>query len=283
MTLNIVSSVDDLRAIVKSWRMTGDTIALVPTMGNLHAGHLHLVARAQQNQQRVIVSIFVNPMQFGPNEDFDAYPRTPLADQLKLEQQGIDLLFLPDLAVIYPEAMATVIEVQGLSDVYCGQTRPGHFAGVATIVCKLFNIVQADIAYFGEKDFQQLAIINTMVKDLNISIQIAGVPTVRENDGLAMSSRNAYLSEQQRYIAPQLFQCLQAIVTMIKTGRIDFNEIITEQLQQLKKLSFEPDYLSICRSADLQSASKEDNDLVVLVAAKLGNTRLIDNIIFSKA
>lgn len=282
MILNTVTSIEDLRAIIKSWRLADESIALVPTMGNLHAGHLQLVEVAQQHKQRVIVSIFVNPTQFGLNEDFDAYPRTEAEDKLKLEQKGVDLLFLPDIKIMYPKAMATVIKIKGLSKLHCGHSRPGHFSGVATIACKLFNIVQPDSAFFGQKDFQQFAVIDAMVQDLNIPVQITAVPTVRETDGLAMSSRNAYLSQQQRQIAPQLFQCLQVVCAAIMAGCVDFNQITGQQLEQLKKLGFEPDYLSICRQSDLLPATIEDYNLVVLVAAKLGDTRLIDNISFSR-
>ena len=184
------NTIHELRTTLKSWRQSGTSIALVPTMGNLHTGHLKLIEVAQQQSQRVVASIFVNPTQFGPNEDFGSYPRTLLQDQAKLEQMGVDMLFLPDVETMYPEGSATVVEVKNLSDQYCGADRPGHFAGVATIVCKLFNIVQPDLAVFGEKDFQQLAVIRAMVADLNMPILIQGVATVRESDGLAMSSRN---------------------------------------------------------------------------------------------
>jgi pantoate--beta-alanine ligase len=281
MTLNTVTTIDDLRHIVKSWRQADETLALVPTMGNLHDGHLKLVEEAQQQSQRVIVSIFVNPTQFGPDEDCSAYPRTAAEDYQKLEQMGIDLLFLPEVETLYVKGSATVVEVQGLSEQYCGLTRPGHFAGVATIVCKLFNIVQPDFAYFGEKDFQQLAVIGAMVRDLNIPIQIKGIATVRESDGLAMSSRNGYLTDQQRQIAPKLFQTLQAMHQVIKSGCDDFNGIVEQQLENLRGYGFQPDYLAICRRSDLKPACADDTDLVILVAAKLGKTRLIDNIIFN--
>lgn len=275
------NTIHELRTTLKSWRQSGTSIALVPTMGNLHTGHLKLIEVAQQQSQRVVASIFVNPTQFGPNEDFGSYPRTLLQDQAKLEQMGVDMLFLPDVETMYPEGSATVVEVKNLSDQYCGADRPGHFAGVATIVCKLFNIVQPDLAVFGEKDFQQLAVIRAMVADLNMPILIQGVATVRESDGLAMSSRNGYLTDEQRQIAPNLYQSLQGTCAAIKAGGTDFKEIINEQLDKLLGYGFEPDYLVICRSDNLTPANIEDTDLVVLVAAKLGNTRLIDNIYFS--
>lgn len=282
MSLKTVTTIAALRSTMAAWRQAGDEIALVPTMGNLHAGHLQLVKQAQQQCRRVVVSIFVNPTQFGPNEDFDAYPRTEAEDLAQLQQLGVDLLFLPTTELMYPEGSRTQIEVGGLSDLYCGRSRPGHFIGVATIVAKLFNIVQADLAVFGEKDFQQLAVIRTMVRDLNFPIRIHGVATVREDDGLAMSSRNGYLSSRQRTLAPKLYQCLQATRAAVLSGRTDFPELIDEQIQQLQNLGFSTDYLAICRSQDLAPAGGDDTELAILVAAKLGTTRLIDNLCFSK-
>lgn len=278
MNLPIVTTVDALKQTLTPWRQAGETIAFVPTMGNLHVGHLKLVEAAQLLGQRVVVSIFVNPTQFGPNEDFSAYPRTEAEDQFKLEQMGVDLVFLPEVGTLYPEGSMTVVDVQGLSGLHCGHSRPGHFAGVATIVCKLFNIVEPDIAVFGEKDFQQLAIIRAMVRDLNMSIQIEGVPTVREADGLALSSRNGYLTKQQRQVAPKLYQCLQAVREAVKAGCDDFSRLIDQHIENLQGFGFQPDYLTICRAIDLKPATADDSDLVILIAAKLGNTRLIDNI-----
>lgn len=277
--MHIVESITELQQTVRRWRQLGEHIAFVPTMGNLHAGHLNLVKTAQSQASRVMVSIFVNPTQFGPNEDFDSYPRTLSEDLQKLRECATDALFLPTTALMYSENASTTITVAGLSERHCGAARPGHFNGVATVVTKLFNLVQPDSAFFGEKDFQQLAIIRKMVADLNSPVIIQGVPTVREADGLAMSSRNGYLTAAQRQIAPLLYQCLCAAKSHIIAGQRDYARIETECLQTLTMAGFEPDYLSICRASDLQPAKAEDHELVILAAARLGKPRLIDNVV----
>ncbi len=276
--MKVMASIQDLRGQLALWRQSGQKIALVPTMGNLHQGHLHLVEEAQKQSDRVVVSIFVNPTQFGPGEDFVSYPRTQAQDQRLLTGMGVDLLFLPEVSEIYPEPSRTMIHVQPLSGLHCGKSRPGHFAGVATVVCKLFNIIQPDWALFGKKDYQQLTVIQCMVRDLNIPVLVQAVATVRESDGLAMSSRNAYLTRQERLQAPRLYQCLLAAKAMILAGCDDFSGIERQQMQALRQAGFEPDYFTVCHADDLQPATDKKHALVILAAAKLGKARLIDNI-----
>ena len=278
--MQTVSSVEALRSQVRQWRQAGLSVAFVPTMGNLHDGHIQLVTQAKQQADKVVVSIFVNPTQFGPNEDFASYPRTEQQDQLRLVACDTDLLFLPSVETLYPSGSQTQISVTGLSTLHCGAHRPGHFDGVALIVCKLLNIVQPNLLLLGEKDFQQLAVIRTMVADLNLPVSIQGVATVRESDGLAMSSRNGYLSEQQREIAPKLYQALISAREAILAGNADFQAVSEQQIQALQQADFSVDYFSVCRSNDLAPAGDDDQDLVILVAARLGKTRLIDNVYF---
>ena len=271
-----------MREAIKTWRSNGEIVAFVPTMGNLHAGHLQLVKMAKKNADRVVVSIFVNPTQFGVGEDFETYPRTEREDREKLEAEGADLLFQPAVADIYTPDAKTTVTVSGLSDLYCGASRPGHFSGVATVVCKLFNIVQPNVALFGLKDFQQLTVIKTMVRDLNIPVEITGVDTVREPDGLAMSSRNGYLTDDEKRIAPKLYHSLCTARDAILAGNQAYADVEQQALQFLQQAGFQADYFSVCRSSDLKKAAAEDVDLVLLAAAKLGKTRLIDNIYFSR-
>ena len=280
--MQIVYTVCELRKAVKKWRSAGESVAFVPTMGNLHAGHLQLVRMAKINADRVVVSIFVNPTQFGAGEDFETYPRTEREDQEKLTDECADLLFQPSVTDIYAPDAKTAVTVAGISDWYCGAFRPGHFTGVATVVCKLFNIVQPDIALFGLKDFQQFTVIKTMVRDLNIPVEIIGVDTVREPDGLAMSSRNGYLTDDEKRVAPNLYQSLCAARDAILDGNSSYAEVEQQALQFLQQAGFDTDYFSVCRSSDLTKAAEKDVDLVLLAAAKLGKTRLIDNIYFSR-
>jgi pantoate--beta-alanine ligase len=280
--MRIVNTVSEVREIIKAWRLDGKSVAFVPTMGNLHAGHLQLVRMAKKKADRVVVSIFVNPTQFGVGEDFETYPRTEREDQKKLEAENADLLFQPSVADIYTPDAKTIVTVTGLSDLYCGASRPGHFSGVATVVCKLFNIVQPNIALFGLKDFQQLTVIKTMVRDLNIPVEITGVDTVRESSGLAMSSRNGYLTDDEKRVAPKLYHSLCAARDAILAGNYSYVDIEQQALQFLQQAGFQTDYFSVCRSSDLKKAAAEDVDLVLLAAAKLGKTRLIDNICFSR-
>jgi pantoate--beta-alanine ligase len=270
----------ELREQMRHWRGPDSRIALVPTMGNLHAGHLQLVRHAKAMAGRVVVSIFVNPMQFGPEEDFASYPRTVAADQAALMDIDADLLFLPDAAQIYPHGLeqTTMVAVPGLNAILEGEHRPTHFNGVTTVVAKLFNQVQPDIAVFGEKDFQQLLLIRRMVADLCMPIRIDSVATVREPDGLAMSSRNAYLAGADRTIAPQLYQTLLDVQGAVLAGERDYAGIERAALAQLAEAGFVPDYVSIRRAADLALPGPGDDALIALAAAVLGHTRLIDNV-----
>jgi len=278
--MQTVETIAALRVATGAWRQGGERIALVPTMGNLHEGHLQLVAEAKRQARRVVVSIFVNPTQFGAGEDFASYPRTEEADAAKLREAEVDLLFLPRVEEMYPGGSQgmSFVEVPGLSDRLCGKVRPGHFRGVATVVCKLFNMVQPHLALFGEKDFQQLAVIRRMTGDLNLPVEIVGVPTVREPSGLAMSSRNGYLSPEERTRAAFLHQLLLRIVNQLRNGQRDYSVLEAQGENELREAGFQPDYLAIRRASDLEMPDTDDVELVVLVAARLGKARLIDNI-----
>ena len=278
--MNTVKTVRELRAAVARARSEGKRIGFVPTMGNLHSGHVALITKATQRVDFVVASIFVNPLQFGAGEDLDKYPRTLAADQEKLLEAGCSLLFAPTVEEMYPDGMAgqTRVSVPQLSEGLCGASRPGHFEGVATVVSKLFNMVQPDIAVFGQKDYQQLAVIRAMVQDLNMPIQIIGEPTVRAEDGLALSSRNGYLSAEQRAIAPVLYRSLSQIAAAIQAGDHDFAKLRAEQIQQIEAAGLRMDYLEVRQGVNLRPATPEDRDVVILVAAYLGSTRLIDNL-----
>ena len=258
-----------------------NAVAFVPTMGNLHAGHLQLVEVAKQHGQCVVVSIFVNPLQFGANEDLASYPRTLDADCEKLQAAGVDVVFAPSEVEIYPAKQTITVNPPPIANDLCGAARPGHFAGVATVVLKLFNMVQPQVAVFGKKDFQQLFIIRELVKQLNLPIAIIGVATRRDEDGLAMSSRNGYLSAAQRLEAPRLQRALQLVVEAAKKGEQDFAAIEAQTAQYLTQLGWIVDYVSIRSAQTLLAPVSEERQLVVLGAAKLGNTRLIDNLEFS--
>ncbi len=277
-----VTRIEELSTQIRQWRRQGQTIAFVPTMGNLHDGHLALVDAARRRADKVVASVFVNPSQFGEGEDYHSYPRTEREDAERLRAAHTDLLFLPAVNEIYPRQALVGVTVTGLSDNYCGRSRPGHFNGVATVVCKLFNIVLPDLAFFGEKDYQQLAIIRRMVADLNFPIEICGVPTVREQDGLAMSSRNGYLTAEQRRLAPFLYQLLCETRDAVRGGRSDFRALAEQQLRRLSDVGFVPDYFAVCRTCDLLEATAGDRDLVILAAATLGRARLIDNLSFTR-
>ncbi|MET1081379.1 MAG: pantoate--beta-alanine ligase [Pseudomonas sp.] len=280
-----VHSVRELRAAVAHARAEGRSIGFVPTMGNLHSGHAALVEKAGQRADFVVASIFVNPLQFGPSEDLATYPRTLVADQETLLVAGCHLLFAPSVAEMYPQGMdgQTRVSVPGVSEGLCGASRPGHFEGVATVVSKLFNMVQPDVAVFGQKDFQQLAVIRALVRDLNLPVQIIGEPTVRAADGLALSSRNGYLDEAQRAIAPTLYATLQQLAAAIDAGERDFAKLVKSGKSQLKKAGLRPDYLEIREADQLRPAGSDDRHLVILAAAYLGSTRLIDNLAFEVA
>ena len=280
--MQLINKILDLREIRRTWQNSAKIIAFVPTMGNLHQGHLNLVREAKKQADIVVVSIFVNPMQFGPDEDLEAYPRTFQSDSRLLESLGVDVLFMPDASDIYARGLEqqTFVEVPGLSYMICGASRPGHFRGVATIVCKLFNMVQPNLAFFGEKDFQQLQVIKAMVTDLSMNLKVFGVVTTREDDGLAMSSRNHYLKGAERKLAPTLYKKMQQLVGEIQAGRRDFIKLTQEYKLELSTLGFNPDHLEIRNIENLLQPGHEDQDLVLLAAAFLGKTRLIDNLQF---
>lgn len=274
-----IDSIETLRGHVAAWGGAGARIGLVPTMGNLHAGHLRLIEVARGHCDRVIASIFVNPLQFGPSEDFARYPRTPQADCAALEHAGVDLVFMPSVATMYPQALElmTRVHVPELSAILEGAHRPGHFDGVTTVVARLFNLVQPAVAVFGEKDWQQLAVIRRMVADLGWPITVVGVPTVREASGLALSSRNAYLTLEQRAVAPGLARTLNDLAAYLRTGERDFTALVRAATTVLTDDGFQVDYVSI-RRPDLQPPVAGDTQLIILAAARLGSTRLIDNL-----
>ncbi|WP_321350551.1 pantoate--beta-alanine ligase [Halopseudomonas oceani] len=283
--MNTLHTIAQVRAAVSRARQEGKRIGMVPTMGNLHAGHIALVEKALQRTDYVVVSIFVNPMQFGPGEDLDSYPRTLAEDQKKLLDVGAHLVFAPTASEMYPEGMEghTRVSVPVVSEGLCGGSRPGHFEGVATVVSKLLNIVGPDVAVFGQKDYQQLAVIRKMAHDLCLPVQIMGHPTIRAEDGLALSSRNGYLSAEQRAIAPILQRTLQQIAAEVQGGRNDYAQIITEASQRLSDAGMRPDYLDLRNAENLAPVSDDTAELVVLAAAYLGATRLIDNLEFSRS
>ena len=274
-----IERIGALRAHVREWRASGARIGFVPTMGSLHEGHMSLLVAARQHADRVIASVFVNPLQFGPGEDFERYPRTPDDDSRLLAAAGCDLLFLPGVDEIYPEGpSATRVSVPSLSQILCGAVRPGHFDGVATIVAKLFGIVQPDLAVFGEKDYQQLAIIRRMTMDLDLPVQIVGAPTVRGSDGLAMSSRNRYLSAADRATAPQIHAALQEATVQIAAGQRDYAALEEQGAATLRAAGMQPDYFAVRDAATLMMPGAVTREIVVLTAARLGKARLIDNL-----
>ena len=278
--METVSSLHGLRSVIERWKRSGYSIALVPTMGNLHDGHISLLNHARECADRTVVSIFVNPIQFGKGEDYERYPSTLADDKNKLEKYGLDLLFTPDLDQLYPGGtdIDTRVNVPGLSNILCGETRPNHFSGVATVVAKLLSNVQPDMAFFGEKDFQQLLVIKRMVEDLCLPVEIVGLPIVREPDGLAMSSRNAYLSREERHRAPEIYKTLKAAAERLRQGNKSLDEIEKEAFGRLEEAGFRPEYVSIRRTDDLQQPTPEDTRLSILLAAWLGSARLIDNL-----
>ena len=277
--MQTVHTVSQVREYVRGWHQKGLSVGFVPTMGNLHDGHISLIKEARARCDVVVVSIFVNPTQFGPNEDFDRYPRTLDADAAALVDAGTDLLFAPSVEEMYPLGQnQTWVDVDGLGDYLCGASRAGHFRGVTTVVSKLFNIVQPDVAVFGEKDFQQLAILRRMSEELLFPIKIVGASTSRESDGLARSSRNGFLDESERTLAPQLYQALQQLKADIEAGEQDYQGLQSRYRDSLEQAGFQVDYLTVANARSLAPASADDTDLVVAVAAKLGNTRLIDNV-----
>lgn len=275
-------SIEVMRTTLAQWRAEGARIAFVPTMGNLHAGHLRLIESARERAERVVASIFVNPLQFGPQEDFAGYPRTPEADCLALRARATDLVFMPDVATVYPRPLEqmTRVTVPALGNILEGAHRPGHFDGVTTVVARLFNLVQPDVAVFGKKDYQQLYLIRRMVADLGWPIVIVGVPTVREPDGLAMSSRNGYLSVKERRLAPLLARTLNEVADHLRAGERDFTALERATMSVLNEDGFHADYVSI-RRTDLEPPMPGEGRVIVLAAVRLGTTRLIDNLTVS--
>jgi len=276
-----VDSIEALREVRHQWRLENKRVGFVPTMGNLHNGHLSLLNKARENAEKTICSIYVNPLQFDRPGDLSNYPRTLEEDIAKLEEIGADMVFCPTDEHIYPRGMehATTVDVPGITNVLDGAHRPGHFVGVATVVCKLFNMVQPHLAVFGEKDFQQLLVVRRMTADLNLPVEIIGAPTAREPHGLAMSSRNNNLTDQEREHGGWLYKTLRAGADLVRQGQ-DFRAIEAEQERKLTELGFEPDYYSIRRTLDLEPARAGDDiaDLIILVAAQCGKARLIDNL-----
>ncbi|EIL96523.1 MULTISPECIES: pantoate--beta-alanine ligase [Rhodanobacter] len=280
--MQTVQDAPALRATIRGWRAQGQTVGLVPTMGNLHAGHHSLLKLAKARADRVVASVFVNPTQFGPNEDFERYPRTLAQDQAGLAEVGCDLLFAPEVATLYPFGAqhSVSVHVPQITETLDGAHRPGHFDGVATVVSKLFNLVQPDIAVFGQKDFQQLKVIERMVRDLSLPVKVMAAPTWRADDGLAMSSRNQYLSEAERALAPQIHATLLQMRELIAKGHA-WRVVEQAATSKLERAGFVPDYAVIRRAEDLsEPADGERDGLVALIAARLGSTRLIDNLLF---
>jgi pantoate--beta-alanine ligase len=277
--MQLIRSITEMQSYSRVWQQAGLKIALVPTMGNLHAGHLSLVEKATEVADRVVVSVFVNPLQFNDSSDFNAYPRTLDADIQKLDDYRVDALFVPSEKELYPRGreQMTMVEVPALSTILEGRSRPGHFRGVATVVAKLFNCVQPQVAILGEKDFQQLLVIKQMVVDLNFPIEIIGMPTRREEDGLAMSSRNSRLSEEERQKAPALYRALRTTRDKIRAGERDFTGLEAHAIEHITGEGLLPEYLRVRSANDLGSPQIND-DLVIVAAARLGQTRLIDNI-----
>jgi len=274
------TSMIELRQYVQHWKDHGQSIAFIPTMGNLHAGHMSLIEKGQSLSDRTICSIFVNPMQFGPNEDWDHYPRSLDSDLRQLEAIGCDLVYLPTASELYPEGLDRIshVEVTDLTDNYEGAHRPGHFTGVATVVLKLFNIVRPDVSVFGKKDYQQYRVISKMVADFNLDVQIIGQETTREASGLAASSRNQYLDAAQKQQAAMIYRTLQWAARQIEEGKRDFQALERHAIAELDGAGFHTDYFAVCSAETLTPASVADRDLVILVTAALGATRLLDNI-----
>lgn len=274
-----ISDLKELRRSVASLRREGKKIAMVPTMGNLHRGHIALVHQAKRSADIVIATIFVNPLQFGTGEDLEKYPRTLVADQQELAAANCDILFAPLESEVYPHGRdnQTIVEVPATSNLYCGSSRPGHFQGVATIVCKLYAMVQPDVAVFGEKDYQQLHIIRQMTEDLSIPVEVQGSPIVRNEQGLALSSRNGYLSEDELARAPALNRAIRETASQLQQGNSDFTALCESAQQQLEQAGFRRDYFVIANAKTLMQAEPEDRQLVILAAAYMGAARLIDN------
>ncbi len=277
----IVDTKEALQSQLEEWRHANDHVALVPTMGNLHSGHIELVRKAREHAERVVVSIYVNPTQFGPDEDLDDYPRTLELDTRRLRNAGVDALFTPTDETMYPFGieMATVVSVPGLTEHFCGASRPGHFDGVTTVVARLFALVRPDVAVFGQKDYQQQLVIRHMTADMGLPVRIVTAPTVRDDDGLALSSRNSYLTEDEQAIAPELFATLKAIGAELQDGKRNFGELEASATRRLESAGFVSEYFAIRRAENLEEPDRDCDELVLLVAARLGKARLIDNLV----
>ena len=279
--MQVIHDKDELEALLDDWRTDGEHVALVPTMGNLHVGHTSLIEIAREHAERVVVTVFVNPPQFGVGEDFEQYPRTLDRDRRRLSKTSTDVLFAPDVDTVYPFGIerATKVAVPYLDDEFCAASRPGHFDGVTTVVARLFAIVRPDVAGFGEKDYQQQLIIRRMVEDLGLPLKIVTGPTVRDDDGLAMSSRNSYLSETERAVAPELFRTISATGEKLQSGDRDYATLEQAAAARLEAAGFEPEYVAIRRALDLSPPDRDCDEIVVMAAARLGESRLIDNVV----
>ena len=279
--MEMVRSTAELVEFLETWRHQREPVALVPTMGNLQEGHLSLVELAAEHAERVVVSVFVNPTQFGEGDDYDEYPRTLKRDTQRLRKIDADVLFAPTVETVYPFGLenATMITVPGLTQNFCGASRPGHFDGVTTVVGRLFALVRPDVAVFGQKDYQQQLVIRHMTKDLGLPIRIITAPTVRDPDGLAKSSRNQYLTDEERSIAPQLYATLEAIGKQLQTGKRDIHALEQHASEALDAAGFRTDYVAVRRAANLEVPDRDCDEIVVLAAAHLGDARLIDNIV----
>lgn len=279
--MQIVHSRAEIREQLSLWRRAGEHVAIVPTMGNLHAGHVSLVELAREHAERVVVTVFVNPTQFGEGEDYEEYPRTLERDTRRLRTIGADVLFAPDVETVYPFGIddATQVIVPTLTDNFCGSFRPGHFDGVTTVVARLFALVQPDVAVFGQKDYQQQLVIRRMVEDLGLPIRIITAPTVREESGLAMSSRNSYLDEDELQTAAVIYRSLQMVAEALQDGVRGFKALERQARDVLQQAGFETEYVAIRRALDLSVPDRDCDELVVLAAARLGNARLIDNVV----
>ena len=277
----VIHSKQELAEQISEWRQNDEHVALVATMGSLHAGHLKLVELAREHAERVVVSIFVNPTQFGDGEDFDEYPRTLELDKRRLKTTAADVIFAPDVATVYPFGIeqATTVSVPGLTENFCGASRPGHFDGVTTVVARLFSLVQPDVAVFGQKDYQQQLVIRRMAEDMSLPVMIITCETIREDDGLALSSRNSYLTEEQRAIAPLLYGALTSVGEELQNGRRNFDELEKLANQKLVDAGFDVEYFAIRRAQNLEIPDRDCDELVVLAAARLGEARLIDNVV----
>jgi pantoate--beta-alanine ligase len=279
--LKLIETIDEMRAVVYEWRGAGDSIAFVPTMGNLHKGHVSLARLAAENAERVIVSVFVNPTQFGPNEDYEKYPRTLEVDTRKLSRAKVDVLFAPTVDEMYPHGHtnSTQVVVPELSDMFCGEYRPGHFVGVTSVVSRLLNICMPDIAIFGEKDYQQFKILQRMVDDLQMPVRLLAGPTERDANGLALSSRNSFLDEEQQATAAVIQQSLLAVASRLRDGQRNYAELEQEAMQQIEAAGLEPEFVAIRGAGDLAEPADGSMRIVVLAAARYGDVRLIDNLL----